>query len=265
MKKNKRSTIIWKGPAGEIKLNSNKSLIELFDHKSLSKYFSIEEIASVKEKILHAVKNLRKLYRSYRLTSLYHNYSHNYSTTITAFRAFIGALEKGETLSSGDLQYLLIVSLFHDTGYLKSASSQEEITLASHSKRSRKFLKEALGKLKLKSKEIESLVRFHEFTDYGQWVDYEKEMKDNLLAQIFVGADLMQVTDMYYLRNLKNLGKTKYLTKSDKRGQLEFCQFVKCATQYIWPYLDTFYQQRKKNPYREGWNSFERYIKNLKK
>lgn len=281
MKKQKMICVKWNGPDGSINSSNNDNFLELFDNSALKKYcadndsVTQKDLAEVCLTVQEALKYLREIFGAYDLVSSYHNFAHNYVTSITAFRAFIGALKLQEKLVLDDLKNLIIVSLFHDTGYLQKSDFKGKANVVTHIVRSLNFMDNFVRGLKWKQEEVESMLRLGGFTNYSEWDKNKNKINKNvlsadeslklpgneiILARLLVGADFMQVVDINYFENLQTL--TEFLksknSTNDNEGQKSFFDLSCEITQWIWKYLDAFYDGRKKNPYRNGWEIYER-------
>lgn len=262
MKKKGEIRVKWKGPDGNIRQNSNRDLLDLLSHKGLQKHYSKEDLRLLRKSLWRALRYVRKLFRTFNLASPYHNFGHNYVTTITALRAVIGVLKRGEKLDILDIEVLLIVTLFHDTGYLRGSKFSRKEDVISHSQKSRMNSSKFLHELKWTDSDIARVLDLLKFTNYGRWEFNKKKVVADLLAQILVGADLMQVVDANYFMNLVVLHEILYggKEKMTVAGQQKFFDFTKETVSWIWKYLDKFYGGREKSPYRKRWSDFVEYM-----
>lgn len=262
MKKGREINVKWKGPDGQVRQNSNRDLLDLLLHKELRKHYSKEDLRMLRKSIWKSLRYVRKLFKTHNLASPYHNFGHNYVTTITALRAVIGVQRRGEKLGILDIAVLLIAALFHDTGYLRGSKFSRKEDVISHSQKSRMNSSKFLHELKWTDSDIARVLDLLKFTNYGKWEFNKKKVAADLLAQILVGADLMQVVDANYFMNLIVLHEMLYggKEKMTVAGQKKFFDFTKEATSRIWKHLDKFYRGKEENPYRERWEDFLEYM-----
>jgi hypothetical protein len=263
MRKGGEIKVRWRGPDGKIRQNSNKILLKLFSHEELKRHFDIRNIRLLRKDVWKALRYLRRLYRTYDLISPYHNFGHNYVTTITAFRAFVGALKSGRKFSFSDLNVLLFATLFHDTGYLRKSKFAQKRGVMTHSAKSTDFTKAFLITLNWSKERISEVAMLQSFTKYARWELKKLKYKGNPLAKILVGADLTQCFDLNYAKNLTILREILFTNKMEltRQSQQKFYKFVKEVTGWIWKYLDEFYGGKDKNPYRFGWERFRRLMR----
>ncbi len=269
MNKKIKKQVKWEGPCGSISPTNNRDLLNLFDNDILLKYFSdkqsSDDLKKVKVITEKSLKYLRKIFKSYDLTSAYHNFDHNYTTTVTSFRAFIGALKINESITVNDLKLLLLASLFHDTGYLLNSSFKSKSNVVTHIVRSLIFMESFVKKLDWDNRDVNDLLILGQFTDYSKWkkdrlkiINHDCKI-NTVLAKIIVGADFMQVVDRNYFDNLDILNEFLKITQGieEKKGQKKFYNLSSDVTQWIWEYLDAFYEGKDKDPYRKGWKHFK--------
>ncbi|MFC1780120.1 HD domain-containing protein [Patescibacteria group bacterium] len=252
--------VIWTGPQGKINWLKNDELLRILKHEILRETYDRKSLKETHILFEKALQHLRKLYRTYNLISTYHSFSHNYVTAITAMKGFVGALKLGKKLTIFDLKVLIIVALFHDTGYLRKSKYQEKTDVVSHSKKSSEFSKRFLESIDWNNNQIRQALELHKFTDYSKWKQNEDKIYENVLAQLLVGADFMQVVDYNYYKNLKVLNEFLYERdgKVSKVGQQKFYHLVCRITLWVWSYLDSFFKGIRKNPYRAGWKKYRK-------
>jgi len=266
MKKQRKINVKWVGPDGSIDQTNDRDLLRLLDHKLIIKEFGRKNVKEIRKIIKKALKYLRELFRTYELVSPYHNVGHNFVTAITTLKAFIGGLKKGYKFTKGDLQVLLVATLFHDTGYLRKSKDQEKTNVFNHSIKSLDFVRTFMEEvLDWNGGNIPKVYELQRFTIYSGWQKNKKNLKKNKLGQILVGSDFMQVVDKNYFRNLKVLSELIH-SKSidhDKKGQRKFFYLSEDVVSHVWPFLDSYYGSEKKNPYRKSWDNFEKIMEKL--
>lgn len=262
MTKKKQIKVRWSGPSGKIRQSSNKQLLALLKNRQLCKAFGKDRMYKLEIDVTKILRFLRRIFRDYNLMSAYHDFSHNYVTAITVIRAFIGGLKLKKKFSFQNLQILSVAALFHDSGYLRKSKFSKREDLRSHSRRSAYFTKEFLSTVKLKEINVQDVLTLQSYTSYSSR-GLRKKLEGNTLAQILVGADLMQVVDTNYPQNLEILREYVGTTKDslDKKSQENFVKFAKESTRGIWKYLDAFYGKRERNPYRKGWERFSNFMR----
>ena len=272
--KKQQIKVKWVGPAAKIDPESNKDLLTLVNHKVLIKKFGKERIRLYEYGAKKLLNYVRALFKRYKLLSSYHDFGHNYVTTITSIRAYIGAIKLGKSFNEDDFRCLLIVSLFHDTGYLKMRKEKESVWATIHSKQSRVLMRKSLKDVILLNKDkfdsflrdigdydpwkildIEKIVDLQKFTNYSRWKMNKEKIKKNKIAQILVASDLMQVVDKNYFNNREAL-EVYIMSKKDK-DHTKFYEFEKEGVKWIWKYLDAFYGAKNRNPYRKMWEFFK--------
>lgn len=251
-------TIRWIGPSGKIVIDSNKSLVNLFQHNVLRRNFSEGDLKELKSSTVSALTYLRELYSRKKLNSLYHNLGHNYVTSITAVKVFIGALRQGYAFFYTDLLALILAALFHDSGYLGKPLSGQKISIENHTENATLFAEDFAQRSSIEKDISRQVIKLIKYTNYSRWDDYKFEVEIDLLAQVLIGADLLQVTDKRYFFNKKVLSEYLFVDGSgpDKVSQRKFYRFAKKMTSSVWKHLDAFYNGTDKNPYREGWKRF---------
>lgn len=264
MKKQRKFNVKWVGPDGSIDQTNNDDLLRLLDHELIIKEFDKEQVEKIKKSIKKALKYLRELFRTYELVSPYHNVGHNFVTAVTALKALIGGIKKGDKFEKNDLEILLVAALFHDTGYLRKSKNHKKTNVFNHSIKSLDFVRTFMEKvLSWDGGNIPKVYELQRFTIYSGWEKNRKNLKKNKLGQILVGADFLQVVDKNYFKNLKVLSELIHSKSidSDKVGQRKFYDLAEDVVNQIWPYLDSFYDGDKQNPYRKGWDNFEKTMK----
>lgn len=273
----KRQSVKWVGPSGEIDSKDNREMISLLHSKVIWDEYGKDKMKFYEYGGKKIVNYVRDLFKKYELKSPYHDFSHNYVTMITALRAFIGAIKEKEKLAEDDLRCLLIASIFHDTGYLVVKKGEDSMWARTHSRESRLLMKRSLKDViainrkkfeKLlrdikdyeawKVMDIEKIISLQKYTNYSRWKVNKKRIKRNKLAQILVGADLLQVTDKNYFQNRHFL--EAYIVSMKGKDHRPFIKFEREGVRGIWPFLDSYYGGRKKNPYRKRWEIFEKRI-----
>ncbi|MBU0976740.1 MAG: hypothetical protein ABIE03_03430 [Patescibacteria group bacterium] len=251
-------TVKWKGPNGEVDEDSNENLVKLLFHEKLKSHFSKEELNNVSYLALSGLDFLRELYSSRKLSSRYHNLGHNYVTTITSIKTFIGALSLGKAVDEKDLISLIIAALFHDSGYLLNYKAGVKREIRDHNLNSILFTEIFLAGQRVEDEICDKVLHLIKYTDYSECDDFKNEIKHDFLGQVLIGADLLQVTDKRYFVNRNFLEEYLYKNESETDEAMErrFFKFVQELTSNMWNYLDAYYKTAKTNPYRTGWQRF---------
>ncbi|MDD3647978.1 MAG: hypothetical protein PHS44_05790 [Candidatus Dojkabacteria bacterium] len=251
-------TVKWKGPQGEIDEDSNESLIRIIYHPGLKDIFHKQDLNEALGIAISGLDFLRALYASKKLSSRYHNLGHNYVTAITSIKAFIGALNLSRELSVDDLTAIILAALFHDCGYLTDKDGEPRIDMVDHTAKSSIFAEVFLTRNSFKKVFCDRVYELIGYTNYSNWYESKVKVRDDLLGQMLVGADLLQVTDQRYFLNKKVLKELLYKKDSATVAEREkkFYEFTKEVTSQIWKFLDSYYRSSNDNPYRQGWERF---------
>jgi hypothetical protein len=250
----------WIGPDGEINSRTNEDLQELLIAPALSTIYDEEEIYNNVLNVTNLLGIIRELYTSYKLSSTYHNFGHNYVTTITAVRAFIGSVMRGEIYKQSDLFELIVASLLHDIGYLIPSEKLGKADVVTHAKKGFQLTYFILQeKLKLPAKFVKKIINYQRFADYLHWEENVNAIRLFPLAKLLIGADLLQVTDRNYLKNAEVLQEIMFSKEKarNQESEIQFFKLVKEGTEFVWDDLDEFYAGEV-NPYKRNWLRFEK-------
>jgi hypothetical protein len=254
--KQKEKKILWAGPLGEIKTSNINCIQHLLDDPNLKDHFDDYSLKDMKKEVRKIYRYLKKLYEKYELTSKYHDISHNLVTTVTALRGFIGALKIGKRLTFEELKILMFAALFHDTGYVRKSKHSRKGDLESHSERSKEYAQDYLKQQGYSKEIIDKVHNIQGFTHYTEWKILRIKIKKEFLAKLLVGADFLQVVDLCYTENLRQLNEI--LCSRSKAGitaksQKKFYKLARDTTKWIWEFLDMYYDKKEENPYRKLW------------